>query len=141
MALLAQGFDPSGYTPSYAVANAANEQMFQNQQQGIGTLVKGINDAQKQQKDLVQKDKEMAAKIKGTMSLLDNAKALYPNLGGQIDSTILQLSDPSLSNLDKLGIAGQSENILNMIIRKGMESVAQETAQTTTDQPKSFYDQ
>ena len=23
MALLAQGFDPSGYTPSYAVANAA----------------------------------------------------------------------------------------------------------------------
>jgi hypothetical protein len=125
MALLAQGFDPSGYTPSYAVANAANEQFFQNQQQGLQNISKGIEDYSKQQKDLAQKDKEMAAKIKGTISLLDNAKALYPDLAKQIDSTKVQLSDPSLSNLDKLGIAGQSENILNMIIRKGTESVSQ----------------
>ena len=122
MALLAQGFDPSGYTPDYSVANRANEQMFQNQQQGIGTLVKGINDAQKEQKDLAQKDKEMAAKIKGTMSLLDNAKALYPDFAAQIDSTKLQLSDPSLSNLDKIGIAGQVENSLNMMTAKGTEA-------------------
>lgn len=115
MALLAQGFDPSGYTPDYSVANRANEQYYNTQQQGIGTLTQGVVDAQKQQKDLAQKDKEMAAKIKGTLSLLDNAKALYPNFAQQIDSTKLQLSDPGISNLDKTAIAGQVENSLNMM--------------------------
>tara|TARA_R110000868_G_scaffold30746_3_gene113388 strand:- start:1336 stop:3036 length:1701 start_codon:yes stop_codon:yes gene_type:complete len=123
MALLAQGFDPSGYTPSYAVANAANEQLFQNQQQGLQNISKGIEDYAKQQKDLAQKDKEMAAKIKGTMSLLDNAKALYPDFAERIDSTKLQLSDPSLSNLDKIGIAGNVENSLNMFAQHGTEGV------------------
>lgn len=123
MALLAQGFDPSGYTPSYAVANAANEQMFQNQQQGIGTLVKGINDAQKQQKDLVQKDKEMAAKIKGTMSLLDNAKGIYTEFAPQIDAMKVQLADPSISNLDKAALSDQVTNSLNMFAQVGTEGV------------------
>jgi len=122
MALLAQGFDPSGYTPSYAVANAANEQFFQRQQQGVESLTKGIVDAQKEQTDLAKKDKEMAAKIKGTISLLDNAKALYPDFAERIDATKLQLSDPSLSNLDKLGIAGNVESSLNMMVTKGSEA-------------------
>lgn len=122
MALLAQGFDPSGYTPSYAVANAANEQFFQNQQQGLQNISKGIEDYSKQQKDLAQKDKEMAAKIKGTISLLDNAKALYPDFAERIDATKLQLVDPSLSNLDKLGIAGNVESSLNMMVTKGSDA-------------------
>lgn len=123
MALLAQGFDPSGYTPSYAVSNAANEQMFQNQQQGIGTLVKGINDAQKEQKDLAQKDKEMAAKIKGTMSLLDNAKGIYTEFAPQIDAMKVQLADPSISNLDKAALSDQVTNSLNMFAQVGTEGV------------------
>ena len=122
MALLAQGFDPSGYTPSYAVANAANEQLFQNQQQGLQNISKGIEDYSKQQKDLAQKDKEMAAKIKGTLSLLDNAKALYPDFADRIDATKLQLSDPSLSNLDKIGIASNVEGSLNMMVQKGSDA-------------------
>ena len=76
MALLGQGYDASSYTPSYAVANAANNQLFQSKQQGLQDVQSGIADYQKQQKDLVQKDKELAAKIKGTISLLDNAKGI-----------------------------------------------------------------
>jgi len=137
MALLAQGFDASGYTPSYAVTNAANQELFNRQMESQKEIGGSIIDYAKQQKDLAQKDKEMAAKIKGTLSLLDNAKALYPDFAQQIDSTKLQLSDPSLSNLDKIGIAGQSENILNMIIRKGTESASQTGANNGTDE--SFY--
>lgn len=125
MALLAQGFDASGYTPSYAVTNAANQELFNRQTAAQQEIQGAITDYGKEQKALAQKDKEMAAKIKGTISLLDNAKALYPNFAERIDATKLQLSDPSISTLDKLGIAGQSENILNMIIRKGTESASQ----------------
>lgn len=121
MALLAEGFSPT-YVPNYSVANAANQQ-FADQQQGIFKgLEKKVTDYAQEQKDLAQKDKEMAAKIKGTLSLLDNAKALYPDFAQQIDSTKLQLSDPSLSNLDKIGIAGQVENSLNMMTAKGTEA-------------------
>jgi|688.fasta_scaffold528968_1 hypothetical protein len=132
MALLAQGFDASGYTPSYAVTNAANQELFNRQMESQKEISSSIVDYAKQQKDLAQKDKEMAAKIKGTLSLLDNAKALYPNFAERIDATKLQLSDPSISTLDKLGIAGQSENILNMIIRKGTESASQTGATDTS---------
>jgi hypothetical protein len=139
MALLAEGFSPT-YVPNYAVANAANQQ-FADQQQGIFKgLEKKVTDYAQEQKALAQKDKEMAAKIKGTISLLDNAKALYPDLAKQIDSTRLQLSDPSLSNLDKLGIAGQSENILNMIIRKGTESVSQAASNQPTNKTYNWRD-
>lgn len=114
MPLLAQGFKPT-YLPDYSVANQANQQ-FAAQQQGIFTgLEKQATDYVKEQKDLAQKDKEMAAKIKGTLSLLDNAKALYPSFAQQIDATKLQLSDPGMSNLDKTAIAGQVENSLNMM--------------------------
>ena len=123
MALLAQGFDPSGYTPSYAVANAANEQFFQNQQQGLQNISKGIEDYAKQQKDLAQKDKEMAAKIKGTMSLLDNAKGIYTGFAPQIDAMKVKLSDPSLSNLDKAGIASQVENTLGLFAKHGEDAM------------------
>lgn len=121
MALLAQGFDPSGYTPDYSVANRANEQYYNAQQQGIGTLTQGVIDAQKQQKDLAQKDKEMAAKIKGTLSLLDNAKALYPDFAQQIDANKIKLSDPSLSNLDKSAIADGITSSLNLIATQGSD--------------------
>ena len=137
MALLAQGFDPSGYTPSYAVANAANQDLFNRQTAAQQEVQGAITDYEKEQKALAQKDKEMAAKIKGTLSLLDNAKALYPNFAERIDATKLQLSDPSISTLDKLSIAGQSENILNMIIRKGTESASQTGANNGTEE--SFY--
>lgn len=90
--------------------------------EGISQAIGVVTDYAKEQKALAQKDKEMAAKIKGTMSLLDNAKALYPDFAQQIDSTKLQLSDPSLSNLDKIGIAGQVENSLNMMVTKGSEA-------------------
>lgn len=122
MALLAQGFDPSGYTPSYAIANAANQDLFNRQVAAQQEVQGAITDYEKEQKALAQKDKEMAAKIKGTLSLLDNAKALYPDFAQQIDSTKLQLSDPSLSNLDKIGIAGQVENSLNMMVTQGSEA-------------------
>ena len=122
MALLAQGFDPSGYTPSYAIANAANQDLFNRQVAAQQEVQGAITDYGKEQKALAQRDKEMAAKIKGTLSLLDNAKALYPDFAQQIDSTKLQLSDPSLSNLDKIGIAGQVENSLNMMTAKGTEA-------------------
>lgn len=127
MALLAQGFNSSGYVPSYAVANAANQDLFNKQTAAQQEIQGAITDYDKEQKALAQKDKEMAARIKGTISLLDNAKALYPNLADKIDTTKLQLSDPSLSNLDKLGIASQSENILNMIIRKGTANQSEES--------------
>ena len=122
MALLGQGFDPSGYTPSYAVANAANQDLFNRQVAAQQEIQGAITDYNKEQKALAQKDKEMAAKIKGTLSLLDNAKALYPDFAERIDATKLQLSDPSLSNLDKIGIAGQVENSLNMMTAKGTEA-------------------
>lgn len=121
MALLAQGFDPSGYTPSYAVANAANQELFNRQSVAQQEVQGAITDYQKEQKALAQKDKEMAAKIKGTISLLDNAKALYPDFAERIDATKLQLVDPSLSSLDKLGIAGNVEGSLNMMVTKGSD--------------------
>lgn len=121
MALLAQGFDPSGYTPSYAIANAANQDLFNRQVAAQQEVQGAITDYEKEQKALAQKDKEMAAKIKGTLSLLDNAKALYPDFAQQIDSTKLQLSDPSLSNLDKIGIAGTVGDSINMMTQYGTE--------------------
>jgi hypothetical protein len=123
MALLAQGFDPSGYTPSYAVANAANQELFNRQSAAQQEVQGAITDYQKEQKALAQKDKEMAAKIKGTISLLDNAKALYPDFAERIDATKLQLVDPSLSSLDKLGIAGNVEGSLNMMVTKGSDAM------------------
>ena len=122
MALLGTGYDPNTSVPNYGVVNAANLQAFQGAQEGLQGAISGFVNRENEQKDLIKKDKEMAAKIKGTLSLLDNAKALYPDLANQIETTKLQLVDPSLSNLDKLGIAGQSENILNMIIKKGTEA-------------------
>jgi hypothetical protein len=131
--------------------NRANEQFGQAQRQIFSDVEKKVTDYAKEQKDLAQKDKEMAAKIKGTLYLLDNAKALYPGFEQQIDSTKLQLSDPSISNLDKLGIAGQVESTLNMFSQYGTEGMKQQLMQAELDnirkqqeanpqgEPENFY--
>jgi len=137
MALLAQGFDPSGYTPDYSVANRANEQLFQNQQQGLQNISKGIEDYAKQQKDLAQKDKEMAAKIKGTMSLLDNAKGIYTEFAPQIDAMKVQLADPSISNLDKAALSDSVTNSLNMFATQGTEGVKRQLMEAQIAQAKA----
>ena len=108
--------------PDYSGVVRSAQMAAEQGARGISQAIGVVTDYAKEQKELAKKDKEMAARIKGTVSLLDNAKALYPDLANQIETTKLQLVDPSLSNLDKLGIASQSENILNMIIRKGTES-------------------
>ena len=123
MALTAGQINVGNYPqPDYSGVVRSAQMAAEQGARGISQAIGVVTDYAKEQKALAQKDKEMAARIKGTVSLLDNAKALYPDLANQIETTKLQLVDPSLSNLDKLGIAGQSENILNMIIKKGTEA-------------------
>ena len=122
MALFAGQVQTTPYqAPDYAGSVAAAKSLAMTRAQGIAEPFRQIADYTKQQKDLAQKDKEMAAKIKGTMSLLDNAKALYPDFAPQIEATKLQLSDPSLSNLDKSAVSDRVTDSLNLITSKGMD--------------------
>ena len=107
--------------PDYSGSVAAARSLAMTKAQGVAEPFRQIADYTKQQKDLAQKDKEMAAKIKGTASLLDNAKALYPDFAEQIEATKLQLSDPSLSNLDKSAISDRVADSLNLITSQGMD--------------------
>jgi hypothetical protein len=90
-------------------------------------MVSGIADsaagAYIDQKELAKKNKEMAAKIKGTMSLLDNAKGIYTEFAPQIDAMKVQLADPSISNLDKAALSDSVTNSLNMFATQGTERV------------------
>jgi hypothetical protein len=133
MALLGQGYDASGYTPDYSVANKANEQLFQNQQNTFESIRKSALDFAQEQKDLAKKDKELAARIKGTISLLDNAKGIYTDFAPQIDVMKTQLSDPSISNLDKDGIASQVDTIINMFAKTGTDRINQSMEQKRID--------
>jgi hypothetical protein len=126
MVLLGQGFDASSYTPSYGVANEANNQLYQAQREGLQGVQSGISDYSKKQSDLAKQDKELAARIKGTISLLDNAKGIYKDFAPQIDAMKTQLSDPSLSNLDKAGIAAQVDNAISMFAKSGTDKVNQD---------------
>jgi hypothetical protein len=126
MALLGQGFDASSYTPSYGVANEANDQLYQAQREGLHGVQSGISDYSKKQSDLAKQDKELAARIKGTISLLDNAKGIYKDFAPQIDAMKTQLSDPSLSNLNKAGIAAQVDNAISMFAKFGTDKINQD---------------
>ena len=122
MALTAGQINVGNYPqPDYrGVVQSAQSAAAQGAE-GISKAIGVVTDYAKEQKALAQKDKEMAAKIKGTMSLLDNAKALYPDFAQQIESTKLQLSDPSLSNLDKSAVSDRVTDSLNLITSQGMD--------------------
>jgi len=122
MALTAGQINVGNYPqPDYSgVVQSARSAAAQGAE-GISKAIGVVTDYAKEQKALAQKDKEMAAKIKGTMSLLDNAKALYPDFAQQIESTKLQLSDPSLSNLDKSAVSDRVTDSLNLITSQGMD--------------------
>lgn len=139
MALLGQGFSPS-YVPDYSGVNRANEQFGQAQRQVLSDVEKKVTDYTKEQKDLAQKDKEMAAKIKGTMSLLDNAKGIYTEFAPQIDAMKTQLSDPSISNLDKSALSEQVTNSLNMFAAQGTEGVKKQLMEAQIAQAKAQTD-
>lgn len=130
MALFAGQVQTTPYqAPDYAGSVAAVKSLAMTRAQGIAEPFRQIADYTKQQKDLAQKDKEMAAKIKGTISLLDNAKALYPDFAERIDATKLQLSDPSLSTLDRSAIASSVADSLNMMTTQGSEAVKKRLAE------------
>ncbi len=80
-------------------------------------------------KDLAKKDKEMSARIKGTITLLDNAKGIYADFAPQIENMKSQLSDPSLSNTDKVILSEQVGNTLNMFAQHGTEGVKNKLAE------------
>jgi hypothetical protein len=80
-------------------------------------------------KDLAKKDKEMSARIKGTITLLDNAKGIYADFAPQIENMKSQLSDPSLSNTDKIALSEQVGNTLNMFAQHGTEGVKNKLAE------------
>jgi len=123
MALTAGQINVGNYPqPDYSGVVQSAQSAAAQGAEGISKAIGVVTDYAKEQKALAQKDKEMAAKIKGTISLLDNAKALYPDFAKQIESTKLQLSDPSLSNLDKFGIASRVDNSLNMMVTRGSEA-------------------
>jgi hypothetical protein len=138
MALTAGQINVGNYPqPDYSgVVQSARSAAAQGAE-GISKAIGVVTDYAKEQKALAQKDKEMAAKIKGTISLLDNAKALYPDFAERIDATKLQLSDPSLSNLDKLGIAGNVEGSLNMMVTKGSDVMKARLIEAQIDEAKA----
>ncbi|TFH50937.1 MAG: hypothetical protein E4G89_02500 [Methanothrix sp.] len=113
MALIAGQVPVSGYkSPDYSVAAQAAGAVGALPYQMISSIA---GDYVKEQKDMAQKEKEMAAQIKASMSLLDSVKAIYPDFADQVDSTKMQLSDPSISSLDKMAIASNIEGVLNMM--------------------------
>jgi hypothetical protein len=115
MALLAEGYTPSNQQIDYSASNQARQQLVNQQRETwMGIENKAANYANAQ-KEMAQKEKQMAAQIKGSMSLLDSVKAIYPDFADQVDSTKMQLSDPSISSLDKMAIASNIEGVLNMM--------------------------
>jgi len=134
MALMAGQIPVSGYqTPDYSgAAQAAGAVGAQ-----IPDMVSGFI---AEYKDLAKKDKEISSKIKATISLLDNAKGIYADFAPEIENMKSQLSDPSISNLDKSALAEQVAGSLNMFAQYGTEGmknklieaqIAQANAQAT----------
>jgi hypothetical protein len=127
MALIAGQVPVSGYkSPDYSgAAQAAG---------AVGALpyqmISGIaGDYVKEQKDMAQKEKQIAAQIKGTMSLLDNAKGIYSDFAPQLDEMKARLSDPSLSGLDKSALSDQVANILNLYSKHGTDGMQKQQTQ------------
>lgn len=121
MALLGSSVDPSLFSNDYsgfARAGAIQGQMYADIGKQIGSTVESVGkDYATEQK----KAKEIAANIKGSLTLLDNAKGIYKDLAPQIDSIKTKLIDPSISDEEKLVLSRQVEPLVNMYANYGME--------------------
>lgn len=121
MALLGSSIDPSLFVNDYsgfARAGAIQGESIANIGKQIGSTVQEIGkDYAAEQK----KAKEIAANIKGSLTLLDNAKGIYKDLAPQIDSMKTKLIDPSISDEEKLVLSRQIEPLVNMYANYGME--------------------
>ena len=121
MALLGSSIDPSLFVNDYsgfARAGAIQGESIANIGKQIGSTVQEIGkDYATEQK----KAKEIAANIKGSLTLLDNAKGIYKDLAPQIDSMKTKLIDPSISDEEKLVLSRQIEPLVNMYANYGME--------------------
>ncbi len=110
----------------------------QNWAGGMQNMVSGIADsaagAYIDQKELAKKDKELAAKIKSTQTLLDNAKGIYKEFAPEIDAMNAKLSDPSLSNIDKAALSDGVTNSLNMFAQYGSDEMKRRVNEASIDQ-------
>ncbi len=123
MALTGGQVPVSGYqTPDYSGAAQAGGALGAMPSQMVSGFIADY-------KDLAKKDKEMSARIKGTITLLDNAKGIYADFAPQIENMKSQLSDPSLSNTDKVILSEQVGNTLNMFAQHGTEGVKNKLAE------------
>lgn len=123
MALTGGQVPTTGYqTPDYSGAAQAGGALGGMPYQMASGLIS-------EYKDLAKKDKEMSSRIKGTIALLDNAKGIYTDFAPQIESMKSQLSDPSLSNTDKVFLSEQVGNSLNMFAQYGTEGVKNRLAE------------
>jgi hypothetical protein len=123
MALTGGQIPVSGYqTPDYSGAAQAGGALGAIPSQMVSGFIEDY-------KDLAKKDKEMSSRIKGTITLLDNAKGIYADFAPQIENMKSQLSDPSLSNTDKVALSEQVGNSLNMFAQYGTEGVKNKLAE------------
>jgi hypothetical protein len=104
---------------------------MQNMVSGIADSAAG---AYIDQKELAKKNKEIAAKIKSTQTLLDNAKGIYKEFAPQIDAMNAKLSDPSLSDIDKAALSDGVTNSLNMFAQYGSDEMKRRVNEASIDQ-------
>ena len=121
MALLGSSIDPSLFSNDYSGfvrAAAIKGQMYADLGSQVGSTVQAIGkDYATEQK----KAKQIAANIKGSLTLLDNAKGIYKDLAPQIDAMKTKLIDPNISDEEKLVLSSQIEPLVKMYADYGME--------------------